>query len=64
MQQGVVRSTEPGVTGSIQPALLLLEKTPFLIETLLRDLPEDLLRWKPAADRLVDCGSAGSSGGY
>ena len=51
MQQGVVRSTEPGVTRSIQPALLLLEKTPILLETLLRDLPEDLLRWKPAAER-------------
>ena len=51
MQQGVVRSTETGVTRSIQPALLLLEKTPILFETMLRDLPEDLLRWKPAAER-------------
>jgi hypothetical protein len=51
MQQGVARTTEPAVTGSIQPALLLLEKTPILLETMLRDLPEDLLRWKPAADR-------------
>jgi DinB family protein len=51
MQQGVVRSTEPGVTRSIQSALLLLEKTPILIETMLRDLPEDLLRWKPAPER-------------
>jgi hypothetical protein len=51
MQQGVVRSTEAGVTRSMQPALLLLEKTPILFETMLRDLPEDLLRWKPAAER-------------
>ncbi len=51
MQQGAVRSTEPGVTRSIQPALLLLEKTPILLETMLRDLPEDLLRWKPAPER-------------
>ncbi|HKN76331.1 MAG TPA: DinB family protein [Candidatus Acidoferrum sp.] len=51
MQQGVARSTEPAVTGSIQPALSLLEKTPILLETMLRDLPEELLRWKPAPDR-------------
>jgi hypothetical protein len=51
MQQGVVRSTEPGVTRSIHPALLLLEKTPILLETMLRDLPEDLMRWKPAPER-------------
>jgi len=51
MQQGVVRSIESGVTRPIQPALLLLEKTPVLIETMLRDLPEDLLRWKPAPER-------------
>ena len=51
MQQGVARSTEPGVTRSIQPALLLLEKTPILLETMLRDLPEDLLRWKPSPER-------------
>jgi hypothetical protein len=51
MQQGVARTTEPANTRSIQPALLLLEKTPILLETLLRDLPDDLLHWKPAADR-------------
>jgi hypothetical protein len=51
MQQGAVRSAEPGVTRSMQPALLLLEKTPILIETMLRDLPEDLLRWKPVPER-------------
>jgi hypothetical protein len=51
MQQGVARTTEPLSSRSIQPALLLLEKTPILVETMLRDLPEDLLRWKPSADR-------------
>jgi len=51
MQQGVARSTDLAVAQSIQPALSLLEKTPFLLETMLRDLPEDLLRWKPAAER-------------
>ena len=51
MQQGVVRSIESDVTRPIQPALALLEKTPILIETMLRDLPDDLLRWKPAPER-------------
>jgi len=51
MQQGVARTTEPAVSRSIQPALLLLEKTPILLETMLRDLPETLLRWKPAPER-------------
>src|SRR5271167_431016 len=51
MQQGVARTTEPGITRSIQPALSLIEKTPILLETMLRDLPEDLLRWKPSVDR-------------
>lgn len=35
----------------IQPAVALLEKTPLLFETLLRDLPTTLLQWKPAPDR-------------
>jgi hypothetical protein len=35
----------------IQPAMALLETTPFLFETLLRDLPADLLQRKPAPDR-------------
>jgi hypothetical protein len=35
----------------IQPAVALLEKTPVVFETLLRDLPTELLRWKPAPDR-------------
>jgi hypothetical protein len=51
MHQGVARTTEAVEPRSIQPALLLLEKTPILLETMLRDLPEDLLRWKPAPER-------------
>lgn len=51
MQQGVARITESGITHSIQPALSLLEKTPFLLETMLRDLPEVLMRWKPKPER-------------
>ncbi|MHB8500876.1 MAG: DinB family protein [Candidatus Acidiferrales bacterium] len=51
MQQGVARTTEPADTRSIQPALALLEKTPILLETMLRDLPEELMRWKPAPER-------------
>jgi hypothetical protein len=35
----------------IHAALSLLEKTPFLLETMLRGLPSDLLQWKPAPDR-------------
>src|ERR1700739_2912484 len=47
MQQGVVRTTDSGITYSIQPALSLLEKTPILLETMLRDVPPAVLRWKP-----------------
>jgi len=35
----------------LQPSISLLEKTPVLLETLLRDVPETILDWKPAADR-------------
>jgi len=35
----------------VQTPLSLLEKTPFLLETMLRGLPSDLLQWKPAPDR-------------
>lgn len=35
----------------MQPAIALLEKTPRLLETLLCDLPGELLHWKPAPDR-------------
>lgn len=34
-----------------QRSVSLLEKTPFLFETLLRDLTVDLLLWKPVPDR-------------
>jgi DinB superfamily len=39
------------LVNDIQPAIALLEKTPFLFETLLRDLPADVLQWKPWPDR-------------
>jgi DinB family protein len=35
----------------IQAPISLLEKTPAILEILLRDLAQDLLQWKPAADR-------------
>jgi len=35
----------------IQPAASLLEKTPVLLETMLRDLPPSLLQWKPGPER-------------
>jgi hypothetical protein len=38
-------------TGAIQHAVALLEKTPIVFETLLTDLPTELLHWKPAPDR-------------
>lgn len=50
MQSGVARSTA-FAAGSIQPALSLLEKTPILLETMLRDVTDELLHWKPAPDR-------------
>ncbi len=36
---------------SIQSPISLLEKTPGILEILLRDLSPDLLEWKPAPDR-------------
>jgi DinB superfamily len=30
---------------------LLPEKTPVLVETMLRDLPNGLMHWRPAAER-------------
>jgi hypothetical protein len=41
--------TAPGA--DIQPAVSLLEKTPVLYETMLGDLPSDLLQWKLGPDR-------------
>jgi hypothetical protein len=35
----------------LQPPVSLLEKTPAILETLLRDVPADVLDWKPAPDR-------------
>jgi DinB superfamily len=35
----------------LQPPVSLLEKTPAILETLLRDVPAEILDWKPAADR-------------
>ena len=35
----------------LQPPVSLLEKTPAILETLLRDVPVDILDWKPAPDR-------------
>ena len=35
----------------LQPPVSLLEKTPAILETLLRDVSADVLDWKPAAER-------------
>jgi hypothetical protein len=35
----------------IQAAASLLEKTPGVLELLLRDIPQELMAWKPAPDR-------------
>jgi hypothetical protein len=42
---------QPASASDMQPAILLLEKTPRLLETLLRDLQGEILHWKPAPDR-------------
>lgn len=42
---------QPATASDIQPAISLLEKTPQILETLLSDLPPELLSWKPAPDR-------------
>ena len=42
---------QPAVATSLQAPISLLEKTPPILEILLRDLPKDLLEWKPAPDR-------------
>lgn len=36
---------------TLQPSVSLLEKTPALLELLLRDVPETILEWKPVAER-------------
>lgn len=42
---------QPASASDLRPAISLLEKTPRLLETLLGDLPWELLHWKPAPDR-------------
>ena len=42
---------QPASASDMRPAISLMEKTPQLLETLLGDLPEELLHWKPAPDR-------------
>jgi len=42
---------QPASAPEIQPAISLLAKTPHLLETLLGDLPGELLHWKPVPDR-------------
>ena len=42
---------QPASAIDIEPAVSLLGKTPQLLETLLGDLPGELLRWKPQPDR-------------
>jgi uncharacterized damage-inducible protein DinB len=42
---------QPLSPAPIQAAISMLEKTPALLELLLRDLPAEALDWKPADDR-------------
>ena len=42
---------QPLSPAPIQAPISMLEKTPGLLELLLRDLPAEVLEWKPAADR-------------
>jgi len=42
---------QPQSPAPIQAPISLLEKTPAILEILLRDLPPETLQWKPAADR-------------
>lgn len=42
---------QPASAMDVQPAVSLLGKTPQLFETLLGDLPGELLVWKPKPDR-------------
>jgi hypothetical protein len=42
---------QPAAATNLQAPVSLLEKTPAILEILLRDLPQDLLVWKPAPDR-------------
>ena len=42
---------QPSPAAELQPALTLLEKTPIVLETLLADLPQEALEWKPSEER-------------
>lgn len=42
---------QPFSPGSIQAPISLLEKTPAILELLLRDIPQDMLEWKPSSER-------------
>ncbi len=42
---------QPAAAAEIQPAISLLAKTPQLLQTLLGDLPAELLHWKPKPER-------------
>jgi hypothetical protein len=42
---------QPLSPATLQAPVALLDKTPGLLELLLRDLPEEVLDWKPAARR-------------
>jgi uncharacterized damage-inducible protein DinB len=42
---------QPLSPAPLQAPISMLEKTPGLLENLLRDVPEEALRWKPAAER-------------
>jgi len=42
---------QAGSVADMRPAVALLEKTPVLYETMLGDLPSELLQWKPGPDR-------------
>lgn len=42
---------QPSSPAPLHAPIALLEKTPGLLELLLRNLPQELLQWKPAPDR-------------
>jgi hypothetical protein len=42
---------QPLSAAPMQAPISMLEKTPALLEVLLRDVPEEVLEWKPAAER-------------
>lgn len=42
---------QPLSTDTIQAPVSMLEKTPTILELLLRDVPAEVLQWKPSAER-------------